>query len=116
MKIRKYETNGPGYIRAEIEWSPTATYPASDVKTYNVPGGGIASLSVKQEAYYVSLSIVPDDIPYFDNIQLPILPGQELPQKIIGAAFPASHYSLPYVILPLDDTKFGFALNVGLTS
>jgi len=114
MNIRKYETNGPGYIRAEIVWNSTDSYPASDVKTYNVPGGGVASLSVKQEEYYISLSIVPEDIPFFDNIQLPIFPGQELPQKIIGASFPSSHYSLPYIILPLDDTKFGFAINVGL--
>lgn len=114
MNIRKYETNGPGYIRAEIEWAPADTFPANDTKSYDVPNGGIASLTVKQEEFYITLSIVPEDIPFFDNLQLPILPGKELPAKMVGATYPACHFKLPYIILPLDDTKYGFALNVGL--
>ena len=114
MNIRKYETNGPGYIRAEIEWASTTVASSTDSKSSEVPNGGYASLSVKQEDFYMSLEIVPDDIPFNDNLQLPIMPGQELPKKLVGATFPASHYELPYIILPLDDTKHGFAIQVGL--
>jgi hypothetical protein len=116
MNIRKYETNGSGYIRAEIEWSPNAPFPVNVTKTFQVPMSGIASLSVLQEEYYITLKIVPDDIPFYDNIQLPIFHGKELPHKIIGANYPASHFDLPYIISPLDDTKYGFSLSVGLVS
>lgn len=114
MNIRNYETNGSGYLRAEVIWTADTQAGASDSKTYEIPSSGLAAFGVTQEEYFLRLNIVPDDIPFDDVLQLLIPPGAELPAKYAGCTFPAMHFPLPYVILPLDDTTRGFAIQVGL--
>jgi hypothetical protein len=114
MEIRKYVTNGDGYIRAEIQWLKDDLSLAGDTKTFEVASGGFAELTVLQEEHCITLSIVPGNVVLYDKIQLPIKPGIKLPKKVIGANFPSCYFYLPYIISPLDDTIYGFALSVGL--
>lgn len=115
IRIRKYETNGLGYIRAEIEWD-AQTGVGGVTKNLDVPGGGIASLTANQEQYFLTLNIIPDDVPVpkFDSLRLPVTPGQPLLTRLGGCTMPSLFYDLPYFILPLYDTTHGLNLSAGI--
>ncbi len=114
IRVRKYETNGRGFIRAEVEWDAGSTQTGSDTKQYEHPDGEIASFAAIQKTTHVDLAIYPEDVPDFDSLRLPIVAGQPLPKKLVGCTFPSMHYDLPYVITPLDDTPYGFGISIGL--
>jgi len=115
MRIRTYQTNGRGFLRAEIEWDAGATQRGNDTKRFTLPTGEEASLAVTQDkATHIVLVVYPDDVADPDRFQLPIVLGQPLPGKLCGATLPSLYYGLPYIITPLDDTTCGFGFSVGI--
>jgi len=117
ITIRKYETNGRGFLKAEIVWDPNDPTVEPVTVSKELPTGEIASLAVIPSAEqngYIIVPIYPDDVPEVDVFALPINLAGPIPPQLLGARLPSIYFSTPYRIKALADTDLGFQVAAGV--
>ena len=115
VTVSKFEVTASGILTAEFRWDPAdpANIPAKT--RINVPNGGLASIGAgvahDQGLTYITVRIVPDDVPYTDILSLPINPENPLPLSLIKSVIPSIGSPMVfYKLKALKDTKSGFRL------
>ena len=117
--IRKLHTDGFSHFRAEIVWDPSDPTVEQVNRNFDVPNGGIASVTVtpnSSEPEYITVKIFPEDVPDMDVFSLALKLTDPLPASFDGARLPTLHFPEPYLLKALSDAPNGFSVSTGNSS